>query len=216
MIAALVLAALVDADVLISAGHEGRPASCARFPQRTCNLGAAGERAWTPIVADEATRVLREHGVRVVRLPADFDGEYAVDAAVFIHFDGAERPCSSGASIGYHDPTFRHAAASWRALYERYAPFGFMPDDFTVGLRDYYAYRQVRARDASLVLEMGELTCPAQHAWLASHLRLEGDAIAYFLSRLIGKGDVPPPDKFVSHASPSHARGRFVRRAGFR
>ena len=63
-------------DVLISAGHEGRPASCAHFPQHHCNLGATGERAWTPIVADAATRILREHGVSVVRLPADFSGQY--------------------------------------------------------------------------------------------------------------------------------------------
>ena len=45
-------AALLAYDVLISAGHEGRPASCARFPQHHCNLGASGEREWTPIVAD--------------------------------------------------------------------------------------------------------------------------------------------------------------------
>ncbi len=214
MIASLALAAaLVRADVLISAGHEGRPASCARFPRRRCNLGAAGERAWTPLVADEATRVLRAHGVRVVREPADFHGRFAVDAAVFIHFDGSTRPCSSGASIGYHDAAYRGAADAWRALYGAYAPFRFMPDDFTVGLRDYYAYRQIRARDASLVLEFGELTCPAQHAWLASHLRFEGDLLAFYLSRLIGKGDVPLPAKIDKHAPSSHARGRFARRA---
>ena len=45
-------------DVLISAGHEGRPASCAHFPQHHCNLGASGERAWTPVVADAATEIL--------------------------------------------------------------------------------------------------------------------------------------------------------------
>ena len=33
------------------------------FPKRACNLGAAGERAATPLVADEATRVLRAAGV---------------------------------------------------------------------------------------------------------------------------------------------------------
>ncbi|HVA27688.1 MAG TPA: hypothetical protein VNF68_05880, partial [Candidatus Baltobacteraceae bacterium] len=97
MVGALFAAVLVTTDVLVSAGHEGRPASCARYPKRVCNLGASGERAWTPIVADEVTRVLRAHGVRVVRVPADFDGAYVADAAVFIHFDGATKPCSSGA-----------------------------------------------------------------------------------------------------------------------
>jgi hypothetical protein len=196
MIAALSLAAaLIHADVLISAGHEGRPASCARYPGRACNLGAAGERAWTPVVADEATRVLQAHGVSVAREPADFDGEYAVDAAVFIHFDGSNPPCKSAASIGYHDPAFSSAAQQWRDLWGRYFPFGFEPDNFTTGLRDYYGFRQVQARDAALVVEMGEITCPAQHAWLAPRLGFAGDLLAYYLSTLIGKGDVPMPPK---------------------
>lgn len=195
MIPAVVLAALTsfDVDVVISAGHEGRPASCASYPGRACNLGAAGERAWTPIVADEAARALREHGVRVARLPADFHGEYVADAAVFVHFDGSLRPCSSGASIGYHSPASRPAADAWRALYGRFFPFAFQPDNFTKSLRDYYGFRQVRARDAALVLEMGELTCPAQKSWLAPRLKRQGDVLAYFLSRLIGKGQLPPP-----------------------
>ena len=193
MIHFILAAAIAHADVLISAGHEGRPASCARYPKRACNLGAAGERSWTPVVADEATRILRAHGVSVVREPADFDGSFIVDAAVFIHFDGSSAPCSSGASIGYHDPRFASAAASWRSLYSEFIPFGFEPDDFTEGLRNYYAYRQVDAKDASLVLEMGELTCASQRAWLSSHLDFEGNLIAYFLSHLIGKGDVPLP-----------------------
>lgn len=192
----LVLAAAISADVLVSAGHEGRPESCARFRQHTCNLGAAGERAWTPIVADAATKVLRAHGVTVVRLPADFDGTYKTDAAVFIHFDGSAPPCKSRASIGYHHQSDAAAATAWRALYGRYFPFGFQPDNFTTGLRDYYAYRQVDAADGSLVLELGEITCPAQHAWLARRLDWEGALLAHFLSVLIGKGNVPDPGPF--------------------
>jgi hypothetical protein len=193
MIAALVLAASIHADVLISAGHEGRPQSCARF-HRACNLGAAGERAWTPVVADEATRVLRRAGLRVVRVPADFAGMYDVDAAVIIHFDGAVPACSSGASIGYPEGG-RAFARVWRERYERVIPFKFMPDNFTDGLREYYAYKQIHARDGALVLELGELTCPPQRAWLASRLRFLGDEIAWVVSLEIGKGAVEPPAK---------------------
>lgn len=194
----VLLAALVHADVVISAGHEGRPASCARFPKHKCNLGAAGERDWTPVVADEAARMLRAHGIDVVREPADFDGAYAVDMAVFIHFDGADPACTSGASIGYDDDAAgRSAAAQWRTLYAPLFPFAFMPDNFTAGLRRYYGYRQVDARAGALVLELGEITCPAQHAWLASRLVALGDLIAYDVSRAIGKGDVPLPAKFA-------------------
>jgi hypothetical protein len=185
-------------DVLVSAGHEGRPASCARFPAHVCNLGAAGERAWTPIVADAIAKTLRAHGVTVARLPADFDGTYKVSAAVFIHFDGSAHPCSSGASIGYHRDSDRAAADAWRNLYTAYFPFRFQPDNFTTNLRDYYAFRQVDATDGALVLELGEITCPAQRAWLAPRLQWEGALIAHFLSDLIGKGRVPDPGAYRS------------------
>jgi len=187
------LVAALTFDVLVSAGHEGRPASCPHFPTHKCNLGASGERAWTPIVADAAADVLRAHGVTVARLPADFDGHYNVKAAVFIHFDGSAPACQSGASIGYHTADDAAAAQLWRRLYARSFPYRFAPDNFTDGLRDYYAYRQVTAADGSLVLELGEITCPAQRAWLAPRLRWEGALIAYFLSRLSGKGKVPDP-----------------------
>jgi hypothetical protein len=190
---ALVLGASLVFDALISAGHEGRPASCPRFPQHKCNLGAAGERDWNPIVADEATRILRDHGVTVARLPADFDGEYKVGAAVFIHFDGSEPPCRSGASIGYHRDADQAAAQAWRALYAPLFPFPFEADNFTQNLRNYYAFRQVDSQSGSLVLELGEITCPAQHAWLEPRLKWEGALIAHFISVLIGKGDVPDP-----------------------
>lgn len=201
VIHALLLAAVITTyEVLISAGHEGRPGSCAHFPQRKCNLGAAGERAWTPIVADEATKILQEHGVSVVRLPADFEGTYKVKAAAFIHFDGSDPPCESRASVGYPPAQGDLAAKAWRALYGKFWPFGFRPDNFTVSLRDYYGFKQVDARDGALVIELGEITCPAQRAWLATRLRWAGALVAYYLSRQIGQGSVPDPGSFTDQA----------------
>jgi hypothetical protein len=203
MIGFILAATLQTADVLISAGHEGRPASCVRYPKRACNLGTAGEREWNPIVADEATRVLREHGVSVLREPADFDGEFQVDAAIFIHFDGNEKPCASGASIGYHSKQSVPAARLWKEIYSAYFPGPWEPDNFTSNLENYYGFRQVDASDAALVLELGELTCPAQRAWLEPRLKFDGDLLAYFLSHLIGKGDVPLPKANTVHDDSS-------------
>ncbi len=193
MLPLLLAASLLRYDVLISAGHEGRPASCPRFPKHRCNLGASGEREWTPVVADVATEILRHHGVTVARLPADFDGEYRVDAALFIHFDGSDPPCRSGASIGYAHKRDARAATEWRRLYGAEWPFAFRPDNFTENLNEYYAFEQVHARDGSLVVELGEITCSAQRAWLALRLHWAGAMLAYFVSGLIGKGDVPKP-----------------------
>lgn len=181
----LVLAAVLHYDVLISAGHEGRPESCARFPKHHCNLGTAGERVWNPIVADEAAKKLRAMGYSVAREPADFDGQFDVKAAIFIHFDGIEKPCTSGASIGYHTGASKPAAELWRRMYGSIFPFRFMPDNFTKNLSDYYGFRQVHAQDGALVLELGELTCPAQKAWLEPRLDSDGDLIAQFVDRLI-------------------------------
>lgn len=193
-------------DVLISAGHEGRPASCAHFKHK-CNLGAAGERKWTPIVADEATRILRDHDLSVAREPADFAGDYDVDAAVFIHFDGTKKPCTSGASIGFHKRSDEHAADIWRSIYSRYFPFSFMHDNFTKNLSDYYGFRQVHARAGALVIELGEVSCPAQRAWLAPRLHWEGALIAYYVSQLLGRGRVPDPGR-AGYASAVRRTGQ--------
>lgn len=183
---ALVLAVVTaSADVLISAGHEGRPASCARFPKHKCNLGAIGERELTPRVADEAARALRADGFSVIRKPADFAGRFRVKDAIFIHFDGNTRPCASGASIGYHHSSDRPAARAWRAAYSKYWRFRFQADNFTDNLSEYYGFRQVDASDAALVLEMGELTCPAQSAWLRPRIGLLGEIVARFVQSRI-------------------------------
>lgn len=182
---ALILASLLHYDVLISAGHEGRPQSCARFPKHHCNLGTAGEIEWTPIVANSAAAVLRGRGYSVAREPADFEGTYAVKTAIFIHFDGTDRPCTSRASIGYHTLASKPAADLWRKEYSAVFPFGFMADNFTTNLSNYYGFRQVHAQDGALVLELGEMTCPAQRQWLASRLQWEGEFIANFVTNLI-------------------------------
>ena len=154
------------------------------FPKRACNLGAAGERENTPVVADEAAKRLRAAGLRVVRVPADYREHYRVRAAIFIHLDGAVPACTSGASIGYPRGS-ADAAHAWRAAYSKFFPFRFMPDNFTEGLAHYYGYKTVDPNPDTLVLELGELTCPAQHAWLTSRYEQIGDFIATFvLNRL--------------------------------
>ena len=178
-------------DVLISAGHEGRPASCAHFPQHHCNLGAAGERAWTPIVADAATRILRQHGVSVVRLPADFAGKYRVGAAVFIHFDGSDPPCASSASVGYAHSSDAAAAAAWHRLYGRYWPFGFQPDNFTHGLRAYYAYSQVEARERQSSARAWRDNVPGATRVARTALAVGRRVTGTFLERPIGQREYP-------------------------
>jgi hypothetical protein len=195
----------LDGDVLIQAGHEGRP-DCGPppggEPPSLChNTGARGEIRWTPVVADEATRALRAAGIHVLRVGANLEGRrYRVRDALFLHFDGSTRPCATGASIGY--PTKANgwtapaasagAGAAWKALYGRFIPFRFERDNFTSTLRRYYGFKHVAVSDAALVIEGGELTCPAQREWLQTKLRWEGDLLAYFVATRLGR-NVPLP-----------------------
>jgi hypothetical protein len=173
-----------DADFLIQAGHQGRPASCAPLHVRACNLGtgagSARERNWTPIVADEAARMLRAAGYRVIRRPADYLAHDRVRAAVFLHFDGSAVPCGSGASVGFPATTSAAFVAAWERRYRALFPFRFVGENFTSNEREYYGFRKVDAPN-KLLIEFGEMTCPAQLAWMAPRLRLLGDQVAAFL-----------------------------------
>ena len=171
-----------EAEVYIQAGHEGRI------------KGATGTQSeygreidWTPIVADEATRILREAGISVIRSKADRRKYSKVNLAVSIHFDGCDQQCATGASIGYDDPTDMPAAIAWKQFYSQYFKFHWKPDNFTPNLKNYYNFKYTITKDAELVLELGDLTCPEQAVWLKSNLNMLGHLVAYFAAERIGK-----------------------------
>ena len=173
-----------NVDVVVQAGHQGRPASCAPMHVKACNLGASSgdvlERDWTPVVADETARALRKAGFTVVRRPADYREHDTARAAVFFHFDGAEPSCTSGASIGYPTQTSPKFVQAWERAYRSWFPFRFVGANFTENESKYYGFRKVAAPEKMLI-EFGELTCPAQRAWMQPRLHQMGDRVAEFL-----------------------------------
>jgi hypothetical protein len=177
-------AASADAgDVVVQAGHEGRPASCVRLHVKACNIGTSGpgarEREWTALVADETTRVLREAHYTVIRRPADYTEHDTARAAVFLHFDGA-KPCASGASVGFPSTTSRAFVDAWEESYRAWFPFRFVGENFTENERKYYGFRKVDAPEKMLI-EFGEMTCPAQFEWMQPRLHELGRRVAAFL-----------------------------------
>ena len=190
-------------DVLIQAGHQGRPADCQSdggpeadwLCHNTGSPVPPGEKVWTQIVADKTARILEAAGIRVLRLPGYVSGIYHVKAAVYIHFDGAVKPCSSGASVGYPPKNIKDAAIAdkWKALYGKYWPYKIMRDNFTQNERRYYAYDNVVASDGKFLIESGEMSCPKQYAWLRKHLTWEAALLAHFLSNDIRQGFIPVP-----------------------
>ena len=194
----LLLAPLVaradQGDILIQAGHQGRPESCAVLHVKACNLGTSGggalERQWTPIVADEAARVLRDAGYTVLRRPADYAGHDEARAAVFLHFDGSATPCGSGASVGFPAATSRAFVDAWEQQYRAFFPYRFVGENFTRNESEYYGFRKVDAPE-KLLIEFGEMTCPAQLAWMRPRLRQLGDRLATFLMQQVPLQQAP-------------------------
>ncbi|RLA59264.1 MAG: hypothetical protein DRQ78_10825 [Epsilonproteobacteria bacterium] len=166
--------------VLLQAGHEGRI---------TGNTGAESklyrEEIWNIIVADETAKQLKIWGIEVKRVPAHVPFTRA-KIAVSIHFDGAKRPCRSGASIGYPSEDSYAFAQKWKKLYKNYFPYKWHEDNFTSNLSNYYAYRWIRA-EKFLVLELGEITCQKQSKWLKPRLKKIGKLIAYAIAKELGK-----------------------------
>lgn len=170
------------AEIYIQAGHEGRTRGA------TGTSGPYGsEIEWTPIVADEATRILEEAGITVIRSAADRRKYSVVDLALSIHFDGCTTECGSGASIGYDDHTDKPAADEWKAYYSNFFKHKWHEDNFTKNLSNYYNFKYTITRDAELVLELGDLTCPTQAKWMKKNLKNLGNVVAYFAAKRIGK-----------------------------
>ena len=182
-LAAAAPAAAATVDVVVQAGHEGRPASCATFHVAACNLGASSaagrEIDWTPVVADAAAAALRAAGLRVARRPADYAGHDVARAAVFLHFDGA-RPCASGASVGFPPAEDRAVVEHWERRYRSWFPYRFVGENITTSESRYYGFRKVDA-PKKLLIEFGEISCPAQAAWLRPRLHALGTFLGRFL-----------------------------------
>jgi len=173
------------AEVFIQAGHEGRSSG---------KIGASSvygrEIDWTPIVANAATRHLRQAGISVIRADANWKPKVYTNLALFIHFDGiAGDPCRTGASVGYDDPSDRPAALAWKRLYSSYFPYNWRSDNFTRNLSRYYMFKRTRTKDAELVLELGAIGCRKQALWIKPRLEKIGQLVAYFAAQRLGKGN---------------------------
>jgi hypothetical protein len=79
----------IDCDVVIQAGHENTP------DDKTGGEGPLGkEIEWTPVVANEAVRILKDAGVHAVKETAHIKvtrQKYRCKLALFVHFDDPEQ-----------------------------------------------------------------------------------------------------------------------------
>ena len=168
---------VVNTTVLLQAGHEGRI---------TGNIGSINgqyrEMDWNTQITKEIERELKKHNIDVIRVGAKIPFANT-RIAVAIHFDGATRPCSTGASIGYdvNHINAKRTASHWKQIYRDYFPFKWHKDNFTENLSNYYGFSKVNSEKGFLVLELGEITCNKQIEWLEPRLDLISLKVADFI-----------------------------------
>ena len=165
--------------VVIQAGHEGRSSG---------NTGAyangISELKWNIFVANEVAKQLKQWDIKYKRVGAK-PTLLKAKIAVAIHFDGAKKSCSSGASVGYKNKESKEFANRWKKIYSKYYPFNWQKDNFTKNLSDYYGYYYIDAKKF-LVLELGEISCAKEAKWLKAHLKKIAKMIAYTIARELG------------------------------
>src|SRR5215469_7600808 len=183
---------VIDCDVVIQAGHEDTPDSA------TGGEGPLGrEIDWTPIVANEAVRVLKAAGVAAVKETAHIKvtkQHYRCKLALFIHFDAPDSG-EAGPSVGYDHASDAEAAEQWKTLYKEFFPFPdtWRPDNATDREKFYYAFKYTATSDAEFLIEFGDLQSLRQSKWLKPRLVWLGQLVAHFVSSRIRKGKVPKP-----------------------
>jgi hypothetical protein len=172
-------------DVVVQAGHQGRPKSCKPMHVKHCNLGARlgtqREQDWTPIVAHAAATELQHDGFTVKYRPADYRGHDRARAAVFLHFDGNSEPCSGGASVGFPPGADRAFVHDWVQRYRAFFPYHFAGENISHNEKTYYAYRRVTTPGRTMLIEFGEMTCAAQERWMEPRLHELGIEVARFI-----------------------------------
>jgi hypothetical protein len=201
---------IIDCDVVIQAGHENTP------DDRTGGEGPLGrEIDWTPIVANEAVRLLKEAGVKAVKETAHIKltrQKYRCKLALFVHFDDPDRG-EAGPSVGYDHPSDADAAQEWKTLYKEFFPFNdtWLRDNATPDENHYYGFQFTVTSDAEFVVELGDLGSLRQAKWLKPRLKWLGQLMAYFVSHRIGKGGLQKPAAFVPTMPMRWSRMHWMR-----
>jgi len=176
----------MPAQVVLQAGHVAR---------RTGATGTTGEQAVNRSVCDLAAAKLRAYGHTTRVIGAD--EVYTAPADVFIahHADGSDNITASGASVGYPDSNGGRLAYQVKVAYTgRGWPYGFRADNYTPGLRGYYAYSRHSHIRHRMVLEAGFMTNPGRdRPWIDGHHGSIAQALTDAVNALFGTPIMPPP-----------------------
>ncbi|HET9442773.1 MAG TPA: hypothetical protein VFO65_05580 [Acidimicrobiales bacterium] len=185
------------ADVTIQMGH------CFRkpIPGKSVKTGGRGEQQFAEAVARRLGPLLEERGHRVRIIEADQRAKGRGDVFVALHTDGTEgNPAARGASTGFPDEKGRRLAAAWKRAHQRAGyPGGFLSDNRTAALRQYYGYGDHPDHEFRFLAEHGMHSNDEDFAWLHSHFDACADAHVAAISEVLGDPVSPvesPPAGF--------------------
>ena len=159
-------------DVVIQLGH------CYRTWGATGTGGHRGtEQEFVTKVGLKARDELILIGVDAVALGAD---AFVPDSEVFValHQDGGPTG-ARGASVGYPADSMASPAVAkyWKAKYQSSGwPSGFRPDNYTLGLRRYYGFRQNKS-PVKFLIEHGFATNVSDADWMWDNIPKCVDAV---------------------------------------
>ena len=193
-------------NCVVQAGHVPRTRGA------TGSQGVLGsEQAFTLKTATYIQKWLTLRGWTCEMIGADDD---IPDSTVFvaIHHDGSSNSKARGPSVGYPidppdasgTPASKAAAQVWKRVYGKAYPGPtFRPDNYTRGLRGYYAFRKSTAR-IKLCLEHGFGTNPedARFMWSDAGQDAAVDAVEAVLGHWLGWDAKLSPEEVHARLNP--------------
>lgn len=186
--------------VLVQAGH-----LAPREPGFEGGTGTAGEIEVVTKIRNVLVSLLNKDGrFEAIPMPGHITPRgIRVDAALFLHCDGAGSPQASGYSFGYPNDATNIRLA--RLINEEFVKLlGHPPhhkDNYTPDLRGYYGYSRVNTPGPEVLVEHGFLTNPAERVWINQNIQELAEAEYKALLRYFGfapphKPPPPPPKPY--------------------
>jgi hypothetical protein len=155
--------------VLVQAGH------MLPLEPHIPGLGAPGEQALNQRLRDALVKLLRDDDrFKVTPAPGNLPDGIHVDAALFLHCDGATPAAARGFSFGFppggrHKELAHHIRAEFLKLPAGHPP-GDRADNGTKDASEYYGYSPRTISNSMCLIEHGFVTNPTEHAWMKAHV----------------------------------------------
>lgn len=184
-------------DVILEPGHYRRMRGDTGAELKVSPSVRISERALASQIVGLMSKRLTDQGYKVLVIPAD-GYQRRLKSRVFlsVHLDGAAPVCTSKSALGYNNPDYAFAAHAFghalaRALGVR--PIDFMADNFTANLQNYNVFRKLDATELEAIVEVAEVTCPAETTKVIDRGRLIADNLAIGVEMMLKLGSESGP-----------------------